>query len=112
MIIYGMISFLISASLDPLIFVLSLIITYFFVKFGLLQNKINKLKTILFSILTIGFLRFAVQGAMLTSMRRGVSGFEPFAGKLFFVSFGVAIIHVLISYFLINYSRKFIGKNE
>ena len=70
----------------------------------------DKLKTILFSILTIGFLRFAVQGAMIFNMRSGVSGFQPFAGKLFFVSFGVAIIHVLISYFLINFSKKFIGK--
>ena len=101
-----MISFLISASLDPLIFILSLTVTYLFIKFG----KLDSLKTILFSILTIGFLRFALQGAMILSMRAGVSGFKPFAGKLFFVSFGVAIIHVLISYFLINFSRKFIGK--
>ena len=106
MIIYGWSLFLISASLDPLIFVLSLIITYLFINFG----KLDKLKTILFSILTIGFLRFAVQGAMILSMRSGVSGFQPFAGKLFFVSFGVAIIHVLISFFLINFAKKFTGK--
>ena len=47
---------------------------------------------------------------MILSMRSGVSGFQPFAGKLFFVSFGVAIIHVLISFFLINFAKKFTGK--
>ena len=105
-----MISFLLAASLDPVVFLISLIITYLFFKFGLQKKKIDKLKTILFSILSVGVLRFVIQGAMLFQMRRGVTGFDPIIGKLLIVSFGVAVIHVLISFFLIDYTNKLMRK--
>ena len=105
-----MISFLLSASLDPLVFLISLVITYLFFRFGLQTKKIDKLKTILFSTISIGILRFIIQGAMILQMRRGVTGFDPFVGKLLFVSFGVAVIHVLISFFLIDYTNQLMRK--
>ena len=101
---------ILSASIDPLVFLISLAITYLFFRFGLQTKKLTKLGTILVSILSIGILRFIIQGAMILQMRRGVTGFDPFVGKLLFVSFGVAVIHVLISFFLIDFTNKLMRK--
>ena len=103
---------ILSASLDPLVFLISLIITYLFFRFGLQTKKLTKLGTILISIISIGILRFIIQGAMLLQMRRGVTGFDPFVGKLLIVSFGVAVIHVLISFFLIDFSNKLMKRKK
>ena len=101
---------ILSASIDPLVFLISLAITYLFFRFGFQTKKLTKLGTILVSILSIGILRFIIQGAMIFQMRRGVTGFDPIIGKLLIVSFGVAVIHVLISSFLIDYTNKLMRK--